>query len=230
MAEKIRDDIDAIVNLSGGLECAAALWYAVAKGYNPVALHLYNKEGWGNVADAQLAAAQEQADHMGVRLLVDEANMPQQNRRNNYPVLQHLSAISTLMVGNPFVRFKAIIWGANSDDSFRQRLQLKFPFRAIACGWSQTLDPHGIKPHHIIKLPTNVFPFEWMQKSELVAMLLKAEPKLLEMVWSCTGELDLMSNGKYLPCGKCDKCIELTYSKKVAWKSVHKIQEGSFKE
>ena len=40
MAEKIRDDVDAIVNLSGGLECAAALWYAVEKGYNPVALHL----------------------------------------------------------------------------------------------------------------------------------------------------------------------------------------------
>ena len=65
-----------------------------------------------------------------------------------------------------------------------------------------------------------------MQKSEVVAMLHQAKPELLEMVWSCTGELDLMSNGKYLPCDKCDKCIELKYAKKVAWKSVHKRQEG----
>jgi len=32
MAEKIRDDIDAIVNISGGLECAGAVWYEEAKG------------------------------------------------------------------------------------------------------------------------------------------------------------------------------------------------------
>ena len=92
MVENLKHDVDSIVNLSGGLECAAALWYAKAKGYNPVALHLYNKV-WGESADAQLEAAQKQADLMKVRLLVDEANMPQDWKVNNYPVLQHQSAI-----------------------------------------------------------------------------------------------------------------------------------------
>ena len=224
MAEEIKSNVDSVVNLSGGLECAAALWYAVAKGYNPVALHLYNKEGWGNVADAQLKAAHKQANFMKVRLLVDEANMPQNHRIHNYPVLQHQSAISTLIVGNPKIKWKAIIWGANADDSWQQRLQLKFPFRSLACGWSKTLDPHGLKPHHVLKLPTNVFPFEWMQKSEIVAMLIQAKPELLDMIWSCTGKI--VDNK---PCGVCTKCIELSYARKVAWKSVYKRQEGNFR-
>ena len=69
MVEEIKSNVDSVVKLSGGLEGAAALWYAVEKGYNPVALHLYNKQGWGDVADAQLAAAHKQANLMKVRLL-----------------------------------------------------------------------------------------------------------------------------------------------------------------
>ena len=65
MAEKIRDDIDAIVNLSGGLECAAALWYAVAKGYTPVALHLYNKDLGKFLSKKEKGPAQSRADEYG---------------------------------------------------------------------------------------------------------------------------------------------------------------------
>ena len=223
MVENLKHDVDSIVNLSGGLECAAALWYAKAKGYNPVALHLYNK-AWGESADAQLEAAQKQADLMKVRLLVDEANMPQDWNGLNYPVLQHQSAICTLIQGNRKIKWKAIIWGANSDDSFKQRLQLKFPFRALACGWSKTLDPHGIHPRHVLRLPINLFPFEWMQKSEIVAALIQAKPDLLELVHSCIKTI----NKK--PCEVCTKCIELTYAKRVAMKSVNKRQEGIWRD
>ena len=39
---KIPKETDSIVNLSGGFECLAALWYAKKKGFNPVCLALYN--------------------------------------------------------------------------------------------------------------------------------------------------------------------------------------------
>ena len=35
-------DADSIVNVSGGIECFASLWWAKENGLNPVALHLYD--------------------------------------------------------------------------------------------------------------------------------------------------------------------------------------------
>ena len=43
------EDTDTIVNLSGGFECLAALWYAKEKGYKPVCLALYNPNAKGKL-------------------------------------------------------------------------------------------------------------------------------------------------------------------------------------
>ena len=59
---------DCIVNLSGGFECLAALWYAKEKGFNPICLHLYNPNAKGKFAQAELSAAQKQADYFKVDL------------------------------------------------------------------------------------------------------------------------------------------------------------------
>ena len=53
---KIPKETDSIVNLSGGFECLAALWYAKKKGFNPVCLALYNPNAKGKFADAELRA------------------------------------------------------------------------------------------------------------------------------------------------------------------------------
>ena len=98
--------IDCIVNLSGGFECLSALWYAKEKGLNPICLALYNPNAKGKFAQAELRAAQKQADYFGVDLIVDESTIPQESNSNNYPVLQHQSAIAQLIVGNPKVKFK----------------------------------------------------------------------------------------------------------------------------
>ena len=50
---KIPKETDSIVNLSGGFECLAALWYAKKKGYKPVCLALYNPNAKGKFADAE---------------------------------------------------------------------------------------------------------------------------------------------------------------------------------
>ena len=213
--------INCIVNLSGGFECLAALWYAKEKGFNPVCLHLYNPNAKGKFAQAELSAAQKQADYFKVDLIVDESTIPQESNKNNYPVLQHQSAIAQLIQGNPRTKFKYIIWGANADDSFRQRLQLRYPFRAMKAGISRQLDLHGLESKEFLKTPINLFPFEWLSKSEVVAIIHRANKELLDLVWTCSGEFE-----NDTPCGKCTKCLEWKYARHVAWKSQLKQQEG----
>ena len=78
---------DCIVNLSGGFECLSSLWYAKEKGFNPICLALYNPNAKGKFAQAELRAAQKQADYFGVDLIVDESTIPQESNSNNYPSL-----------------------------------------------------------------------------------------------------------------------------------------------
>ena len=217
----VNQKTDCIVNLSGGFECLSALWYAKEKGFNPICLHLYNPNAKGKFAQAELKAAQRQADYFSVNLIVDESTIPQESNKNNYPVLQHQSAIAQLIQGNPRIKFKYIIWGANADDSFRQRLQLRYPFRAMKAGISRQLDLHGLQPKEFLNTPMNLFPFEWLSKSEVVAIIHRANKQLLDLVWTCSGEFE-----NNTPCGKCTKCLEWKYARHVAWKSQLKQQEG----
>lgn len=221
---KIPEDTDTIINLSGGFECLAALWYAKNKGYKPVCLALYNPNAKGRFADAELKAAKLQAKYFKVPLIVDDkSSLPQETNVNNYPVLQHQSAVAMLIQGNRHIQFKWHIWGANADDSFRQRLQLRYPLRAMMAGRSRTLDLHGLHPSHLLSAPISLFPFEWMTKSEMVSLIMKDNPRILELVWTCSGEF---TDDK--PCGVCTKCLEWKYAKHVAKKSLHKVQEGKY--
>ena len=219
---KIPKETDSIVNLSGGFECLAALWYAKKKGYNPVCLALYNPNAKGKFADAELRAAQKQAEYFDVPLIVDDkSSLPQETNVGNYSVLQGQSAIAMLIQGNRQINFKWHIWGANADDSLRQRLQLRYPMRAMMSGRSRSLDLHGLKSHHIINAPISLFPFEWLTKSEMVSLIMKDNPNILDLVWSCSGDFK-----DDIPCGVCIKCLEWKYAKHVAKKSIYKVQEG----
>ena len=221
---KIPKETDSIVNLSGGFECLAALWYAINKGYKPVCLALYNPNAKGRFADAELRAAKLQAKYFKVPLVVDDkSSLPQETDVNNYSVLQGQSAIAMLIQGNRHIKFKWHIWGANADDSFRQRLQLRYPLRAMMAGRSRSLDLHGLNPRHLLSAPISLFPFEWMTKSEMVSLIMKDNPGILEMVWTCSG--DFTDEG---PCGVCTKCLEWKYAKHVAAKSLYKVQEGKY--
>ncbi len=220
--------VNCLVLLSGGLDCAAALWYAKRKGWNPLCLHLYNP----NIikqAEPELAHAQLQADFFNVELVIDDkSSLPQETKENMYSVLQGMSAIAMIIQGNKDINFQYIIWGANADDSFRQRLQLRYPLRALAAGQSHQLEVHGVKPRHIVQAPLNVFPFEYLYKSEIISMITQDKPELLDIVWGCSGEYKVEKGFEYIPCGKCTKCLEFNYAKHTAKKSLFKKQEGKW--
>ena len=191
-------------------------------GRSPAMTALPDVKMLNEMSKTTIKAAQKQADYFNIPLIVyNKSSLPQETNINNYSVLQGQSAIAMLIQGNRQINFKWHIWGANADDSFRQRLQLRYPLRAMMAGRSRSLDLHGLQPHHVIQAPVSLFPFEWMTKSEVVSLLMKDNPSLLDLVWTCSGDFK-----DDIPCGVCTKCLEWKYAKHVAKKSVYKVQEG----
>ncbi len=231
--------IDTIVNVSGGAECFAALWWAKARGLNAVGLHLYNNPNNHIAKEAGLHYAKKQCKYFGYPLVIDTNNLPQEIPVGK-AVHQNMSAAATLLIGNPR-KWKYIVWGANADDSFAQRLQLRYPIRAYYAEKSFQLDIHGVSAEHILNAPINVFPFETLTKSEVLSVMAKNHWKVMNShIWYCfpcnTLEKDKYNkikhnpDGSYTPCGECGKCIEWKQAVQTANLSVYKQQEGTFKK
>ena len=230
--------IDTIVNVSGGAECFAALWWAKEKGLNAVGLHLYNNPHNHPAKDAQLYYAQKQCDFFNFPLVVDKNELPQEVTLA-LAVNQHMSAAATLLLGNPR-KWKYLVWGANAEDSFAQRLQLRFPIRAYLAQKSYQLDLHGVAAHEVMNAPINIFPYETLYKSEVVSMLAKNLWHFAQdNIWYCypsdrdperIAKIGRTKDGGYTPCGECIKCTEWKNAVQVANKSTFKQQEGTFKK
>ena len=141
------------------------------KRLNAVGLHLYNNPHNHPAKDAQLYYAQKQCDFFNFPLVVDRNELPQEVTLA-LAVNQHMSAAATLLLGNPR-KWKYLVWGANAEDSFAQRLQLRFPIRAYLAQKSYQLDLHGVSAHEVMNAPINIFPYETLYKSEVVSMLAK---------------------------------------------------------
>jgi len=228
--------IDTIVNVSGGAECFAALWWAKEKKLNVVGLHLYNNPTNNPAVEAQLHYAQKQCDYFGYQLVVDRTDLPMEWAPP--PVNQHMSAVAMLLLGNPR-KWRYLVWGANAEDSFAQRLQLRFPIRAYLAQRSYQLDLHGCSAEMLLNAPINLFPFETLNKSEVISMLAKNHWKEMQnLIWYCypptskpelTEKISKTPTG-YKPCGECFKCTEWKQAVQVANKSVYKQQEGTFKK
>lgn len=230
--------IDTIVNVSGGAECFAALWWAKERGLNAVGLHLYNNPNNELAKDAQLYYAQKQCDFFNFPLVVDRNELPQEITLG-LAVNQHMSAAATLLIGNPR-KWKYLVWGANADDSFQQRLLLRYPIRAYFTQKSYQLDIHGVAASTILEAPINIFPFETLHKSEVISMLAKNLWNFAkDNIWYCypspqrnpelVAKIKKTEEG-YTPCGECIKCTEWKNAIQVANKSVYKQQEGTFKK
>ena len=224
--------IDTIVNVSGGAECFAALWWAKERGLKAVGLHLYNNPNNELAKDAQLYYAQKQCDFFNFPLVVDRNELPQEVTLP-LAVNQHISAAATLLLGNPR-KWKYLVWGANAEDSFQQRLQLRYPIRAYFAQRSYQLDMHGVAASTVLEAPINIFPFETLHKSEVLSLLAKNLWDFAkESIWYCEdnlGNIKHNPDGSYTPCGNCSKCIEWKHAVQVANQSVYKQQEGTFKK
>ena len=90
--------IDTIVNVSGGAECFAALWWAKEKQLKVVGLHLYNNPTNNPAVEAQLYYAQKQCDYFGYELVVDRTDLPMEYAPP--PVNQHMSAVAMLLLNS----------------------------------------------------------------------------------------------------------------------------------
>ena len=230
--------IDTIVNVSGGAECFAALWWAKERGLNAVGLHLYNNPNNELTKDAALHYAKKQCEFFKFPLVIDRNELPQEITLG-LAVNQHMSAAATLLIGNPR-KWKYLVWGANADDSFQQRLLLRYPIRAYFAQMSYQLDLHGVAAQHVLEAPINIFPFETLHKSEIISMLAKNLWDFAKKnIWYChpiqnqvylEEKIKHNPDGSYTPCGECIKCIEWKNAVQVANKSVYKQQEGTFKK
>ena len=229
--ESLDKSINTIVNVSGGAECFAALWWAKEKGLKAVGLHLYNNPHNELHREAQLRYAQKQCDFFKFPLVVDKNTLPQE-LPVGLAVHQHMSAATTLIIGNPR-KWKYLVWGANADDSFQQRLQLRYPIRAYFAQKSFQLDMHGVNAGVVMNAPINIFPFETLHKSEIVSLIAKNLWDFAkDNIWYCyprKGDVEKTEDG-YKPCGACNKCIEWQQAVQVANRSVFKQQEGTFKK
>jgi len=216
-------DRDTIVTVSGGFECLAALWWSVNKGYKPVGVFLRNNRYRKESLDSSQYWAEQQCKHFGIPFIVDEISIPQSNKISN-AVFQWQSALLHLLAGNKDVNWKYIVWGANSEDSFRQRTQLRYPIKMVQMYQSDAIDAHGIHKKILLNSPINLFPFEHLTKSEIVGIIGRIEPEILKLSYSCTRGYKILDEWRM--CEKCEKCAEWKLAKQIAEQAKFKIQEG----
>ena len=225
MKDDLRN-VDTLVTVSGGMECAAALLWSLKKGLKPVGVHLFNKNK--DFAEADLFFAQKQCDLLGVRLIVDEVDLPRSKPIT--AVFQWQTACSTLVVANPHIDWKYCVWGSNSEDSWRQRQGLKYASMMQACEYAGSLDRHGVTMEALTRIPVNLFPFEFLTKSEIASILLRENKEITNLIWSCAAYSKIAKVGEkivdYIPCGKCSKCIERKSAFTTARNAQFRIQEG----
>ena len=227
MKDDLRN-VDTLVTVSGGMECAAALLWSLKKGLKPVGVHLFNKNK--DFAEADLFFAQKQCDLLGVRLIVDEVDLPRSKPIT--AVFQWQTACSTLVVANPHIEWKYCVWGSNSEDSWKQRQALRYTSMIQACEYAGSLDRHGLNMKSLTRIPVNIFPYEFLTKSEIASILYRENKELANLVWSCGGfqkikihKIDKTILG-YVPCGKCSKCLERKAAIQVAKQAKFRVQEG----
>lgn len=216
----ITKDIDTVMTISGGTECAAALLWAVKKGLKPVAVHLASMADPENVLNAGIEASKKQCEHLGVPLIIDRVDIPQK-KKNLFAVYQWQTALLHVIKGNPQCKIKYMVWGANAEDSFRQRIQLRMPNRIMAVDNDDILEAIQVQFHTVLDLPINLFPFEWMTKVELVSLLIRTDKKLYDMIFSCNNPTK-----DYKACGRCRKCLEKDFSEQMALQAKLRIQES----
>ena len=56
-----------------------------------------------------------------------------------------------------------------------------------------------------------LFPLYWMEKVDVLNYIEKTDSKILDMVWTC--EAPVKENRIIKPCGKCDKCVEISVAR-----------------
>ena len=218
--------------LSAGVESTAALLYAVRDpDLHPFCVYWYEQR-YGMFSDAMAFYTQKQAEYF---------NLPYGNDKSMLSLLQHtrevpiivsgLSSFMSVVLGQPNgIKFKWFMMGANAEDDMRMRLQFREYRKIMALFASDVLDGSGVALWAARETPQVMNPLDFLTKSEMYALIIREEPKLAEMMWTCiVPKGEIRKNGKlvgYEACNTCYKCLELNQAKKTAADAVFRYQEG----
>ena len=218
--------------LSAGVESTAALIYTQRDpDMHPFCVYWYDQR-YGMFSDAMAFYTQKQAEFY---------NLPYGNDKSMLSVLPHtrevpiivsgLSSFMSVVLGAPGgIKFKWFMMGANAEDDMRMRLQFREYRKIMALYMSDCLDGTGVKLSACRETPEVRNPLEFLTKSEMYALIMREEPKMLELLWTCIlPKGEIRKNGKlvgYEACNVCYKCQELEQAKKTAVDGVFRYQEG----
>jgi hypothetical protein len=223
MKETLKNsDIDSIVACGGGIETAAAVAWAVGQGYKPF-LFTDVVDRNNPAVKGMTRACEDIAEYFDLPFKAAYNDMPMENTSIPPTDYSFAQAIK-LVLGNPSIRFKYIINGGNAEDSMQQRVQIRYLQRIITSRWSMQYDMHGISWKSFLNVPIMLFPFEYLQKSEIIGIMMNKHPELVKKVWTCVSPIKEENN--YRQCGQCGKCTEWSSALRVAKQAKLKIQEG----
>ena len=223
MKETLKNSgIDSIMPSGGGIETAAAVAWAVGKGYKPF-LFTEVVDRDNPAVKGMKRATQDIAEYFNVPFKVVYNDIPMDNL--NVPITDFaFTNVIKLVLGNPSLRFKYLINGGNAEDSMQQRVQIRYLQRIIASRWSYQHDMHGVKWDAFINMPISLFPLEYLTKSEIIGIVMQEHPELVKKIWTCVSPIKQENN--YKQCKKCSKCTEWSSALRVAKQARLKIQEG----
>jgi hypothetical protein len=223
---------NAYMPLSAGIESTATLLYAVKDPeIFPWCVHWY-EERYGSFADAMAFYSKKQAEYFKLPYGNDKSMLSAIGYTREVPIIiSGLSAFMSIVIGSPGkFRFKWFMMGANAEDDMRMRLQFRDYRKIMANYLSDCLDSSGVQVEALIEIPEVRNPLEFLSKAEMISFILRHDPDLYKLIWTCINpQGTLTKEGKvtgYIPCKKCEKCVELRGAEKLAKDARFRYQEG----
>lgn len=227
-------DCNTYMPLSAGIESTAALLYAVRDpSLKPFCVHWYEQR-YGLFADAMAFYTQKQAEYFNLPYGNDKSMLSMLPNTKTVPIIvSGLSSFMSMCIAQPGgINFKWFMMGANAEDDMRMRLQFREYRKIMATFESDSLDGTGISLKATIdNVPQVINPLDFLTKAEMYALIIREDPGLLDLIWTCFLPKGTLKNDKgevtgYVPCGECHKCGELQQAKKTAADAVFRYQEG----
>lgn len=217
------ENIDTIIPHGGGIESQAALAWAIDTGKKPIVWTdlLADRPGTHNL----VLAARKSADYFKVPFVLSTNTIPMKSI-NFAAGWINIDNVVKLIVGNPQWTIEYVIFGTNTEDSSQQRGMLKNVQRNIEMIKNQEWEIHGLQWEKKLQTPLMLFPFEHNTKSEIYSFIMRKYPVLVDYAWTCMQPVQVEKDKRWLPCGKCAKCIEYKAAKQTAENAWLKVKVG----
>ena len=173
--------------VSAGIESTAALLYAIRDpDLHPFCVHWYEQR-YGLFADAMAFYTQKQAEMFDLPYGNDMSMLSTLPNEKEVPIIvSGLSSFMSVVLGQPGgFKLKWFMMGANAEDDMRMRLQFREYRKIMATYASDVLDGSGVSLDAVRDIPQVINPLDFLTKSEMYALIIREEPKLLDTIWTC---------------------------------------------